>query len=301
MQHSLPEKLYTGLGQSKQKLLVDSAGVKINKVEDTNKLVGKTVSIPSFMSTSETPAVADQFARTGVMSIETSKKNKGLSPETAKLETINRDKSKVRKTEQRLIADYTADTKKGRADKDFADAYDTESEYILPRNSKFKVKSIEARDNRNKDSQALLDNLGINWDVKMLNRGGVVSRFIKGGAVQRKVGYIDYDVIANEANKSVVEAGMQEAGVSGPRLYTDYLTDLAVKRRKESSLEKLRAIYGVAGSGKTTLARGQGTDDAKLRKTERFPVLSPADVNKASEILVLSSSVSKDKIGRAHV
>mgnify|MGYP003340256244 CR=1 FL=1 len=83
---------------------------------------------------------------------------------------------------------------------------------------------------------------------------------------------------------------------SGPRLYTDYLTDLAVKRRKESSLEKLRAIYGVAGSGKTTLARGQGTDDAKLRKTERFPVLSPADVNKASEILVLSSSVSKDKL-----
>lgn len=117
-----------------------------------------------------------------------------------------------------------------------------------------------------------------------------------GGIAQRKIGYIDYDVIANDANKDIVEQGMKAAGVTGPRLYSDYLTDLAVKARKNSSIEKLRAIYGVAGSGKTTLARGQGTDNATLRQTERFPILSPEDIQKASEILVLSSSVSKKKL-----
>ena len=133
-------------------------------------------------------------------------------------------------------------------------------------------------------------------DDYAFNLGGLIQQFAEGGIAQRKVGYIDYDVIANEANKAIVEKGMEATGQKGPRLYTDYLTDLAVKARKESSLQKLRAVYGVAGSGKTTLARGQGTDDARLRKTERFPILTPEDVQKATEVLVLSSSVSKNKL-----
>jgi hypothetical protein len=128
------------------------------------------------------------------------------------------------------------------------------------------------------------------------NLGGYVTKFAEGGIAQRKIGYIDYDVIANEANQNIVEQGMAKSGVKGPRLYTDYLTDLAVKARKNSSIEKLRAIYGVAGSGKTTLARGQGTDKGTLRETTRFPILSPDDIEKASEILVLTSSVSKSKL-----
>ncbi len=126
--------------------------------------------------------------------------------------------------------------------------------------------------------------------------GGLIQRFMKGGIAQRNVGYIDYDVIANPANEAVVTKGMERSGVTGPRLYADYLTDLAVKARKDSSLQKLRAVYGVAGSGKTTLARGQGTDQGKLRKTNRFPVLTPEDIQKANEVLILSSSVSKDKL-----
>lgn len=117
-----------------------------------------------------------------------------------------------------------------------------------------------------------------------------------GGIAQRKVGYIDYDVIANPDNEATVKKGMEATGMSGPRLYTDYLAQLAVKARKESNLQKIRAIYGVAGSGKTTLARGQGTDTAKLRQTERFPILSPEDIQRSTEVLVLSSSVSKDKL-----
>lgn len=128
------------------------------------------------------------------------------------------------------------------------------------------------------------------------NLGGMIQKFIEGGVAQRKVGYIDYDVIANADNETVVKQGMQSTGMSGPRLYTDYLTQLAVKARKDSNLQKLRAIYGVAGSGKTTLARGQGTDNAKLRQTERFPILSPEDIQRATEVIVLSSSVSKDKL-----
>lgn len=126
--------------------------------------------------------------------------------------------------------------------------------------------------------------------------GGLVQKFARGGKIQRNLGYIDYDIIANEANAAIVEEGMKKSGVKGPRLYAEYLTDLAVKARKEQKLDKLRAIYGVAGSGKTTLARGQGTDIGTLRETTRFPILTPEDIDKASEVLILTSSVSRDKL-----
>jgi len=181
MQFSLPEKLYSGIGASKQKLFIESAGVKVNKLEDTKKLVGKTVSIPSFLSTSEVPATAESFARTGMMTIETNKKAKGLNPERAKTDTINRDKSKIRKTNQRLIADSLG---KGRADENYADDYDIEVEYILPRNSKFKVKNIEANDN-SEEGGNILESLNMDWAVKMLNRGGMVQKFMAGGAATK--------------------------------------------------------------------------------------------------------------------
>jgi TP901 family phage tail tape measure protein len=181
MQFSLPEKLYSGIGASKQKLFIESAGVKVNKLEDTKKLVGKTVSIPSFLSTSEVPATAESFARTGMMTIETNKKAKGLNPERAKTDTINRDKSKIRKMEQRLISDSFG---KGKADENYADDYDIESEYILPRNSQFKVKNIEANDNSIEGSN-ILESLNMDWAVKMLNRGGKVQNFMAGGAATK--------------------------------------------------------------------------------------------------------------------
>jgi TP901 family phage tail tape measure protein len=133
-------------------------------------------------------------------------------------------------------------------------------------------------------------------DYLYYSSGGAVQNFMSGGVAQRRVGYIDYDVIANPANEVAVAKGMASTGVKGPRLYADKLTELAVSARKSASIDKLRAIYGVAGSGKTTLARGQGTDDAKLRKTERFPILTPEDIQRANEILILSSSVSNKKM-----
>ena len=146
-----------------------------------------------------------------------------------------------------------------------------------------------------KDTEVLEDRL-TTGRYQTKNLGGLIQKFAEGGVAQRKVGYIDYDVIANEANKAIVEKGMKETGSDGPRIYSDYLTKLAVNARKSANIQKLRAIYGVAGSGKTTLARGQGTDNAKLRQTERFPILSPEDIDKATEILILTSSVSKTKM-----
>jgi len=122
------------------------------------------------------------------------------------------------------------------------------------------------------------------------------SRFMAGGKVTRKIGYIDYDVINNPANKSIVEAGMLEAGSGGVKEYSQYLRGLAVQARKDSSIDKLKAIYGVAGSGKTTLLKGSGSDQASLRDTERFPVLSPKDIQRANEIVIATSTVDDKKL-----
>lgn len=278
MQFNMPRILFSGLGASKQKLLIDSAGVSINSEKDIQKLKGKTVSTPSFLSSSDSEESALTFSRTGIMRILTNKKRKGLDVNNAKISSINREKQEEGTT-------LVYDDKSGLFGEQFADDMDFESEYIFPRNTKFKVLKVKSSV-WNKDKKPS-DTWGIDWDVKQLKDGGIA---------QRKVGYIDYDVISNPSNEEIIKKGMQETGTTGPRLYADYLTQLAVKARKESSIEKLRAIYGAAGSGKTTLARGQGTDDAILRKTERFPILTPDDVKKATEILVLSSSVSKDKL-----
>ena len=135
-------------------------------------------------------------------------------------------------------------------------------------------------------------------DIQRKMFGGLIQRLASGGVAQRKIGYLDYDVLANPTNEEIIKKGMKATGTTGPRLYFDKLTEMAVQARKNSSIQKLKAIYGVAGSGKTTLSRGQGTDDAKLRKTERFPVLSPEDIERATEVLILSSSVSKDKLNK---
>jgi len=141
--------------------------------------------------------------------------------------------------------------------------------------------------------------------------GGIAQKFKIGGvaaAVQRRVGYIDYDVIADPDNASIVEPAMEQLGIKGPRLYTEKLTQLAVAARKTGNLPKLNSTYGVAGRGKTTLASrgfsnklGLGTDKGTLRETTRFPVLTPEDIQKATEIMLISSSVSQNDLKNVFV
>jgi TP901 family phage tail tape measure protein len=139
-----------------------------------------------------------------------------------------------------------------------------------------------------------------NKNYQQKSFGGKIQKFMDGGKVTRNLGYIDFDVINDPANAEIVEKAMKEAGVDGPRKYADYLTDLAIKARKDTTIKKLTALYGVAGAGKSSIAMGRGANDAgRLRETNRFPILTPEDISKASEVMLLTSTVSKDKLDGA--
>jgi hypothetical protein len=129
------------------------------------------------------------------------------------------------------------------------------------------------------------------------NTGIQRQAYAEGGKVTRNLGYIDFDVINDPANAEVIEQAMKKAGVDGPRNYTEYLTNLAIKARKEKSLNSLKALYGVAGAGKSSIVAGRGSNDnGTLRQTNRFPILTPEDITKASEVMLLTSTVSQDKL-----
>jgi TP901 family phage tail tape measure protein len=133
---------------------------------------------------------------------------------------------------------------------------------------------------------------------ELLGSAGIQrQQYTDGGKVTRNLGYIDFDVINDPANAQVIEQAMKKAGVDGPRNYTEYLTDLAIKARKEKSLNSLKALYGVAGAGKSSIVTGRGSNDnGTLRQTNRFPILTPEDITKASEVMLLTSTVSQDKL-----
>ena len=168
MQFKMPEKLYAGLGASKQKLLLESAGISINDEKDIQKLKGKTVNMPAFLSSSDTEGVASTFSRTGMMTILTNKKRKGLDVNLAKQSTVNRDPKSQREAGNRLVFDDES----GKFGEQFADDMDFESEFIFPRNSKFKVLNVKSSIwNKNKDPDQPWT---IDWDVQQLAKGGEV-------------------------------------------------------------------------------------------------------------------------------
>jgi len=139
-----------------------------------------------------------------------------------------------------------------------------------------------------------------NLKIQEFNLGGKIQKFVVGGKVTRNLGYIDFDIINDPANEKLVEEQIKKSGSKGPREYTQYLTDLAIKAKKETSIKKLTALYGVAGAGKSSIAMGRGANDAgRLRETNRFPILTPEDISKASEVMLLTSTVSKDKLDGA--
>ena len=113
-------------------------------------------------------------------------------------------------------------------------------------------------------------------------------------AVQRMVGYIDGDVLADPANAEVVKAQMKKYRKKSTKEYHDLLIKIARQRRKTGQLRKFKAVYGAPGAGKTSLAaRPSPGDNASLRKTIRFPVLTPQDINRATEIIDTVASSAK--------
>ncbi len=118
--------------------------------------------------------------------------------------------------------------------------------------------------------------------VHHLNTGGVVQRFADGGMASRNVGYIDSDEIAqlfkDPVKGPMIKAEMDRLGIKSVSDYKEHLSNLAATRRSEGSLKRLSNIFGVAGSGKSTFLQG-GTraseaDNARLRKTNRYPILT---------------------------
>jgi endonuclease YncB( thermonuclease family) len=318
-QFTIPKKTYSGLGRSQFREILSDTNTTPKKLatktdETLRGLVGQTIDFPTFLSVSAQKDQAEAFVQNpgALLSIDgSSTSQKTIDVVKARRKT-QIDDSAI-KSSRRLKGIENISEKK-------LDIYEEEQEFIVPPNVGFKItkatgtvyQDLSAKDLKSKSKKALsvfddidmfsdpdiddFDKTRLDIKVNMLRSGGIVQKFMDGGVAQRKLGYIDYDVIANPANEAVVAKGMEATGVSGPRLYTDKLIEMAVKARKEQSLNKLRAIYGVAGAGKTTMARGQGTDKGTLRETTRFPILSPEDIHRANEIILLSSSVSQDKL-----
>lgn len=130
--------------------------------------------------------------------------------------------------------------------------------------------------------------------------GGVIQKFMAGGIVERKVGYLDTDVLRDPANQEVVGPAMQGLNLTDVAAYKAYLSKLAASSRKEGSLAKLRTIAGLPGAGKSSLMLGgsqsEVSDNAKLRRTTRFPILRPEDIKLASEVIDTTSTVTPEKL-----
>ena len=120
--------------------------------------------------------------------------------------------------------------------------------------------------------------------LKKLNHA---EKFMNGGAVQRNVGYIDSDVLDNPENAAIVGEQMKKLGIKGgASAYHNYLVQIASAKRKLGTLKKFKAIHGVPGAGKTHRVKtARASDDATLRKTTRFPILTPEDIDRATEVV----------------
>jgi TP901 family phage tail tape measure protein len=146
------------------------------------------------------------------------------------------------------------------------------------------------------DSRPLKTISDIGFIKKMTETKGL-AKFMVGGKVERKIGVVDTDVLRDEANAAIVRPAMEKLGITDVSDYTTKLGELAGNARKSGSLSRFRAIAGAAGSGKSSLATGKGAnDDATLRKTIRSQILTPEDIDKVNEVIVLTSTASQTKL-----
>jgi len=139
----LPKQLYSGIGENRLNLIKNQVGDKLPKS------VGKSFTLPGFLSTSLDSSIAMEFARQGLLSILTNPKKKGIN------------------TNKRVSTDY-----------------DLEKEFILPPNSKFKILSAkEERSSARPGSSLMRSKASLN--VQQLASGGSIQRFMAGEMVRR--------------------------------------------------------------------------------------------------------------------
>lgn len=127
-----------------------------------------------------------------------------------------------------------------------------------------------------------------------------IQKFAKGGKVTRNVGYIDSDVLADPKNAAVVDPIMAALKIKTASDYKKHLMSIAVSKRKTGDLKKLTTVFGLPGAGKSTLAMGgprsAQTDNASLRATNRFPILTPTDIDRADQIIEATASMNLQHI-----
>jgi len=112
----------------------------------------------------------------------------------------------------------------------------------------------------------------------------------------RRVGYLDGDVLSDPKYTAIVEEQIASLGISGGVAgYHKYLGELAKKSRKAGSLKKFTGVFGVPGAGKSSMMLGgknsERADNSKFRKTQRIPIIIPSDIDKVDEIVDTRASL----------
>lgn len=130
------------------------------------------------------------------------------------------------------------------------------------------------------------------------NAGIQRQNFADGGMVQRRLGILDTDMIRDPANAEKVLAGMAGLKIEDMNKYKTALSKMAARARVAKDLGSYKILAGVAGTGKSSLAtaRGQEVTTGTLRTTTRFPILSPEDIQRATDIIDITSTASPQKI-----
>jgi TP901 family phage tail tape measure protein len=123
----------------------------------------------------------------------------------------------------------------------------------------------------------------------------------------RKIGIIDGDALSQDIKKakneggqeSIVKKEMERLNMTKMWEYYEHLGNYALAKRKSGSLNKINAIFGRPGSGKTSLASNldkygniKSSDNAKARKSTRKIILQESDIDKVDEIIATKASIS---------
>lgn len=115
---------------------------------------------------------------------------------------------------------------------------------------------------------------------------------MKGAAnAPRRIGYLDGDVLKDPKNAAMVNPAMKAAGVSNAADYHKYLGSLVSKARKSGQLKRFSLLYGMPGSGKSTIMLGGKPGQGGSKINPRIPILTPSDIAKVDEVIDTRASV----------
>ena len=132
---------------------------------------------------------------------------------------------------------------------------------------------------------------GLNVGLITQHSSGFIPNF-----ADRRVGYLDGDVLSDPKYASIVEEQIASLNIKGGVAgYHKYLGELANKSRGSGSLKKFTGIFGVPGAGKSSMMLGgknsERADNSKSRKTQRVPIITPADINSVDEVIDTRASL----------